>query len=107
MQAGIKGVFDCISAFSETDFTDDLRTLEVPTLLLHGDDDQIVPIAISSRRSLALTPNATLKTYPGAPHGLCSTHKDQVNQDLLAFFQGEAVAAEPAAEPETAAAPSL
>ncbi|HWL51599.1 MAG TPA: alpha/beta hydrolase [Chthoniobacteraceae bacterium] len=88
MQAGLKGVFDCIEAFSETDFTDDLRQINVPTLLLHGSDDQIVPIDNSSRLSAELIPHSTLKVYDGAPHGLCSTHKDRVNADLLAFFRG-------------------
>ncbi len=87
MQASLKGVFDCIKAFSETDFTEDLRKFEVPTLILHGDDDQIVPIDGSARLMAKLVKGATLKVYPGAPHGLCSTHKDQVNADLLAFLQ--------------------
>jgi non-heme chloroperoxidase len=87
MQAGFKGVFDCIKAFSETDQTDDLRKLTVPTLLIHGDDDQIVPIGASAQASVKIAPNARLKVYPGAPHGLCSTHKDQVNADLLAFLK--------------------
>ena len=87
MQAGLKGVFDCITAFSETDFTDDLRKLDVPTLILHGDDDQIVPIGASAMMSSQLVKNSTLKVYPGAPHGMCSTHKDQINADLLAFLR--------------------
>jgi non-heme chloroperoxidase len=87
MQAGFKGVIDCIKAFSETDFTKDLEKFDVPTLILHGDDDQIVPIGASARQSSRIVKGATLKIYPGAPHGLCSTHKDQVNQDLLAFFK--------------------
>jgi non-heme chloroperoxidase len=87
MQAGFKGVFDCIKAFSETDQTDDLRKLTVPTLLIHGDDDQIVPIGASAQAAVKIAPHARLKVYPGAPHGLCSTHKDQVNADLLAFLK--------------------
>lgn len=87
MQASLKGVFDCIKAFSETDFTEDLGKFDVPTLILHGDDDQIVPIDGSARLMAKLVKGATLKVYPGAPHGLCSTHKDQVNADLLAFLQ--------------------
>jgi len=87
MQAGFKGVVDCIKAFSETDFTGDLERLEVPTLIMHGDDDQIVPIAASALLSSKLVKGSTLKIYPGAPHGLCSTHKDLVNADLLAFLQ--------------------
>jgi non-heme chloroperoxidase len=86
MQAGFKNVFDCIKVFSETDQTDDLRKLNVPTLLVHGDDDQIVPISASAHAAAKLAPNATLKIYPGASHGLCSTHKDEVNADLLAFL---------------------
>jgi non-heme chloroperoxidase len=87
MQAGFKGVFDCIKAFSETDFTDDLTQFDVPTLILHGDDDQIVPIGASALLAAKLVKDATLHIYPGAPHGLCSTHKDQVNTDLLAFLK--------------------
>jgi non-heme chloroperoxidase len=86
--AGFKGVFDCIKAFSETDFTDDLKKFDVPTLILHGDDDQIVPIGASAMLSSKLVKGATLKVYKGAPHGMCSTHKDEVNADLLAFCQG-------------------
>ena len=87
MQAGFKNVFDCIKAFSETDQTEDLRKLNVPTLLIHGDDDQIVPIGASAHAAVKIAPKAQLKVYPGAPHGLCSTHKDQVNADLLAFLE--------------------
>ena len=87
MQAGFTGVLDCIKAFSETDFTEDLKKIDVPTLILHGDDDQIVPIGASALLSSKLVKGATLKIYAGAPHGLCSTHKDQVNADLLAFFK--------------------
>jgi non-heme chloroperoxidase len=88
MMAGFKGVFDCIKAFSETDFTEDLKRIDVPTLILHGDDDQIVPIGASAMLSAKLVKGATLKVYPGLPHGLCSTHKDRVNADLLDFLQG-------------------
>jgi len=87
MAAGFKGVIDCIKAFSETDFTKDLEKLDVPTLILHGDDDQIVPIGASALLSSMIIKKATLKIYRGAPHGLCSTIKDQVNEDLLAFFK--------------------
>jgi non-heme chloroperoxidase len=87
MQAGFKGVIDCIKAFSETDFTADLKKFDVPTLVLHGDDDQIVPIGASALLSSKMVKGATLKIYPGAPHGLCSTHKDQANAELLAFFK--------------------
>jgi len=88
MHSGFIGVLDCIKAFSETDFTADLKKFDVPTLILHGDDDQIVPIANSAELSVVLVPDATLKVYPGASHGLCSTHKSQVNADLLAFIRG-------------------
>lgn len=86
MQAGFKGVVDCIKAFSETDFTEDLKKFNVPTLIMHGDDDQIVPIADSALLSAKIVKGSKLKIYPGAPHGLCSTHKDQVNAELLAFL---------------------
>jgi non-heme chloroperoxidase len=89
MLAGLKGVYDCIKVFSETDLTPDLKKFDVPTLILHGDDDQIVPIADSAYLSSKLIRNAELKVYKGAPHGMCSTHKDQVNEDLLAFCRGE------------------
>ena len=87
MLAGFKGVFDCIKAFSETDFTEDLGKIDVPTLILHGDDDQIVPIGAAAMRSAKLVKGATLKVYPGLPHGMCSTAKDQINADLLAFLK--------------------
>jgi non-heme chloroperoxidase len=89
IMAGHNAVFDCIKAFSETDFTEDLKKFDVPTLILHGEDDQIVPIDDAARLSAKLIKGATLKTYPGAPHGMCSTHKEQVNADLLAFCQSE------------------
>ena len=85
MMAGMKGVVECIKAFSETDFTEDLKKIDVPTLILHGDDDQIVPIGASGMASSKIVKGSTLKIYPGAPHGMCSTHKTQVNADLLAF----------------------
>lgn len=87
MMAGHKNAFDCIKAFSETDLTEDLKSFDVPTLIIHGDDDQIVPFAASAQRSLKLIPNATLKVYSGAPHGLLETHKEQLNSDLLAFLK--------------------
>jgi non-heme chloroperoxidase len=87
MQSGLKGVLDCIEAFSETDFTEDLKKINVPTLIIHGDDDQIVPITDSAMLTAKLVKEATLKVYPGAPHGLCSTHKNQLNTDLLAFLR--------------------
>jgi len=86
MQAGHKNTYDCIKAFSETDFTEDLRKFDVPTLIVHGDDDQIVPIAASGLASSKLIKNAKLIVYPGAPHGLTSTHKDRLNADLAAFL---------------------
>jgi non-heme chloroperoxidase len=86
MQASLKGVFDCIKAFSETNFTSDLEKFDIPTLIIHGDDDQIVPIGASAQLASKLVKGSTLKIYPGAPHGLCATHKDQLNADLLAFF---------------------
>ena len=85
MMAGFPASYFCIKAFSETDFTEDLKKFDVPTLIMHGDDDQIVPIGASAMLSSKLVKGATLKVYPGAPHGMCSTHKDQVNADLLAF----------------------
>src|SRR5262245_42384037 len=88
MQAGFKAVIDCIKAFSETDFTDDLKKIDVPTLIMHGDDDQIVPIGASAMLSSKLVKGSTLKIYPGFDHGMCSTHKDQINADLLAFLKG-------------------
>jgi len=86
MRAGHKNAFDCIKAFSETDFTEDLKKFDVPTLIVHGDDDQIVPIGASAHSAAKLVKNATLKVYAGAPHGLADTHKDQLNADLLAFL---------------------
>jgi non-heme chloroperoxidase len=93
MMAGHKAVYDCIKAFSETDFTEDLKKFDVPTLVLHGDADQIVPIGASAMLSSKLVKAATLKIIPGAPHGMCSTLKDQINAELLAFFKGSATTA--------------
>jgi non-heme chloroperoxidase len=87
MMAGHKAVYDCIKAFSETDFTEDLKKFDVPTLILHGDDDQIVPIGAAAMLSSKMIKGATLKVIPGAPHGMCSTLKDQMNAELLAFLQ--------------------
>lgn len=87
MQAGHKNTFDCIKAFSETDFTADLKKFDLPTLIIHGDDDQIVPIGTAARRSAKLVKNSTLKIYAGAPHGLVYTHKEQLNANLLDFIK--------------------
>jgi non-heme chloroperoxidase len=87
MLCGFPGSYECIKAFSETDFTEDLKKFDVPTLILHGDDDQIVPIVAAGLLSSKIVKGATLKVYPGAPHGMCSTLKDQINADLLAFFK--------------------
>jgi non-heme chloroperoxidase len=89
MQAGLKNAYECIKAFSETDFTDDLRKFDVPTLVLHGEDDQIVPVKDSAVKSARLIQGATDVYYPGAPHGITATHQDQVNADLLAFIKGQ------------------
>ena len=87
MQGSLKAELDCIKQFSETDFTEDLKKMTIPTLFIHGDDDQIVPIADSSMLASKLVKNGTLKVYPGAPHGLATTHKEQLNADLLAFVK--------------------
>lgn len=87
MLGGFKGIYECVKAFSETDFTQDLKKFDVPTLVMQGDDDQIVPIATASLMSSKLIKDATLKIYKGAPHGLCSTLKDQVNKELLEFIK--------------------
>ena len=87
MMAGFPAAYFCIKAFSETDQTEDLKKMDVPTLIIHGDDDQIVPIGDSALLSAKIIKNATLKIYKGASHGMCTTHKDQVNADLLAFFK--------------------
>jgi non-heme chloroperoxidase len=85
MQVGMKAAFDCIAVFSETDFTEDLRQIDVPVLVAHGDDDQIVPFANSAPKTATLLKNGTLKVYPGAPHGLTGAHEQEFNADLLAF----------------------
>ncbi|BCF93496.1 alpha/beta fold hydrolase [Paraburkholderia largidicola] len=87
MAGSIKGQYECIRQFSEVDYTDDLKKIDVPTLFLHGDDDQIVPIDASAKPASRLVKNATLKVYAGAPHGMCSTHAEQVNADLLSFLK--------------------
>jgi non-heme chloroperoxidase len=86
--AGHKNTYDCIAQFSETDFRADLAKFDKPTLVIHGDDDQIVPIDAAGRAAAELVAQSTLLVYPGAPHGLTDTHKDQVNRDLLAFIAG-------------------
>ena len=88
MQGGIKGQYDCIREFSEVDYTDDLKKIDVPMLVVHGDDDQIVPIDAAGRRSAEIVPNAILKIYAGAPHGLPITMSAKLNEDLLAFIRG-------------------
>ena len=90
MQCGFKGALDCIKQFSETDFTEDLKKFDVPTLIVHGDDDQIVPIGASALRSSKIVQNARLEVYLGAPHGLTATHKERLNADLLAFLEASA-----------------
>jgi non-heme chloroperoxidase len=93
MLCGFPAAYDCIKAFSETDFTEDLKKMDVPTLVLHGDDDQIVPIVAAGLLSSKIIKGAVLKVIPGAPHGMCSTLKDQINAELLAFFQKAGTAA--------------
>jgi non-heme chloroperoxidase len=93
MMAGQKAVYDCVKAFSETDFNEDLRRFDVPTLILHGDDDQIVPYADAGALSAKIIEGAAIKIYPGFPHGMCSTQKDQINADLLAFCTQAALSA--------------
>ena len=88
MMCGFPGAYFCIKAFSETDLTEDLKKMDIPTLFLHGDDDQIVPIADSAMLAVKLVKKGTLKSYKGAPHGMCTTHKNLVNEDLLAFIKG-------------------
>ena len=94
MQAGHKSALDCIKAFSETDFTEDLKKFDVPTFVMHGDDDQIVPIGASALRTAQLVKGATLKVYPGLSHGMCTINKDLINEDLLAFITSLAVSKE-------------
>lgn len=93
MMCGFPAAYECIKAFSETDTTEDLKKFDVPTLILHGDDDQIVPIGASALLSSKIVKGAQLKVYPGYPHGMCSTHKNEINADLLAFLKGEKSAA--------------
>ena len=89
MLGGLPNVYFCVKAFGETDFTEDLKRFDVPTLILHGDDDQVVPIGITALVSSKIVKGATLKVYPGLPHGMCSTHKDLINTDLLDFIKKE------------------
>jgi non-heme chloroperoxidase len=93
MLCGMPGAYDCVKAFSETDCTEDLKKFDIPTLILHGDDDQIVPIGASAMLSSKLVKGATLKIVKGGPHGMCTTRKHEINQDLLSFFKGQAVSA--------------
>ena len=88
MMAGMPASYFCIKEFSETDFTEDLKKMDMPTLFLHGDDDQIVPIADAAMIAVKLVKNGKLKVYKGAPHGMCTTRKNEVNEDLLAFIKG-------------------
>jgi non-heme chloroperoxidase len=92
MMGGIKAHYDCIKAFSETDFTEDLKRFDVPTLIMHGDDDQIVPIGASALMSAKLVSKATLKVYAGLSHGMCTTNSEQINADLLSFIKGQKAA---------------
>ncbi len=87
MMAGVKALYDCVAAFSETDFTADLKTIDVPVLILHGEDDQVVPIDASAKQAIKLVKNGKLITYPGFPHGMATTHADVINKDLLAFIK--------------------
>jgi non-heme chloroperoxidase len=95
MMGDAKAHYDGIKAFSETDFTEDLKVIAVPTLVMHGDDDQIVPIAASALLSAKLLKNGTLKVYAGFPHGMCTTHPEVINADLLAFAQAKVVGSAP------------
>ncbi|NUK00114.1 alpha/beta hydrolase [Streptomyces lunaelactis] len=88
MQVGLKAAYDCVEQFSETDFTEDLKRFDVPTFIAHGDDDQIVPIVAAANKSVELVKDATLKVYPGAPHGLNGAYEEAFNQDLLDFIRG-------------------
>jgi non-heme chloroperoxidase len=102
MMGGAKAHYDCIKAFSETDFTEDLKAIDVPVLILHGDDDQIVPFADSGPLSAKLVKHATFKVYPGKPHGICQTEPDMVNRDLLAFIKSQPLAASTTSERKAA-----
>ena len=86
MTVALKGAYDCVKAFSETDLTEDMKRIDVPTLILHGDDDQIVPIQAAALKSSKLVRDATLKVYPGAPHGMTGAHEAEFNEDLIAFL---------------------
>ena len=97
MMGGIKAHYDCIKAFSETDFTDDLKRIDVPVLVIHGEDDQVVPYADSAPLTVKLVKNGTLKNYPGLPHGCMTTHPELINRDILDFVRGDA---RPSAEEE-------
>jgi non-heme chloroperoxidase len=88
MMGGVKAQYDCVKAFSETDFTEDLKKVDVPTLVMHGEDDQVVPIRDAAMRSIKMLKNGTLKTYPGYPHGMATIHADVINKDILEFIQG-------------------
>jgi non-heme chloroperoxidase len=105
MMGGIKAQYDCVRAFSETDFTDDLKAIDVPVLVMHGDDDQVVPYADSAPLSVKLLRNGQLKTYEGFPHGMATTHADVINADLLAFIRGEDVGVTSAEAPALVAEP--
>ena len=105
MMGGIKAHYDCIKAFSETDFTEDLKAIDVPVLLMHGDDDQVVPIADSAFLGIKLLKHGTLKVYPGYPHGMATTHAEAINTDLLAFIRGEQVGETAEAAPALVAEP--
>jgi non-heme chloroperoxidase len=93
MLGSLAAAYECIKAFSETDFHEDLKRFDVPTLIMHGEDDQVVPIGISGLLSAKMVKGATLKVYPGLPHGMCATHKDQINVDLLEFISSQRSAA--------------
>jgi non-heme chloroperoxidase len=88
MEGAVKSQYDTVKAFSETDFTEDLKKIDIPTLVLHGDDDQIVPIGAAGLMSAKIVKNAKLKVYPGYPHGMCQIHADEINADVLAFLKG-------------------
>jgi len=98
MMGGVKAHYDCVKAFSETDFTEDLKSVDVPVLIMHGDDDQVVPIADSAELSIKLVKKGTLKVYSGYPHGMCTTHADVINPDLLAWIEGRDAQATSAAD---------
>src|SRR4029450_12134615 len=89
MMGSVKAGYDCIKAFSETDFTEDLKKIDVPVLVMHGDDDQIVPYKDAALKSIRLVKDGTLKIYPGLPHAMATTHADIINTDLLSWLQGE------------------